>query len=67
MKSIFYLREISYALWENDPFIRSEDEPSDSNHGMTLTEARQNYAACGACRKDFVRYVRKPLKNERRR
>lgn len=55
------------CFWENDPFIRSEDEPSDQNHGMTLTEARQNYAAFGACRRDFVRCVRKPLKNERRR
>lgn len=24
------------CFWENDPFIASDSEPSDSNHGMTL-------------------------------
>lgn len=39
------------CLWENDVFIRSEDEPSDENHGMTLREARENYRDFGVCRK----------------
>ena len=24
------------CFWENDPFIASDNEPSDSNHGITL-------------------------------
>lgn len=33
--------------WENDRFLRSEDDPSDQNHGITLREGRQNVASCG--------------------
>ena len=29
------------CFWENDPFIASDNEPSDSNHGITLKEAKQ--------------------------
>lgn len=28
------------CFWENDPFIASDNEPSDSNHGITLKEAK---------------------------
>ena len=30
------------CFWENDPFIASDNEPSDSNHGITLKEAKLN-------------------------
>ena len=30
------------CFWENDPFITSDSEPSDSNHGITLKEAKFN-------------------------
>lgn len=33
--------------WENDPFIQSDDEPSDQNHGMTLKQAKENYKKYG--------------------
>ena len=33
--------------WENDPFIVSDDEPSDQNHGLALRKARNNYNQCG--------------------
>ncbi len=36
------------CLWEIDSFIQSENEPSDQNHGLTLAQARQNYAVFGA-------------------
>lgn len=29
--------------WENDPFIQSDNEPSDQNHGLTLKQAKENY------------------------
>ena len=35
--------------WENDVFLKSPDEPSDENHGMTLLEAHENYIKYGIC------------------
>ena len=31
------------CFWENDVFIKSDDEPSDENRGMTLNQARTKY------------------------
>lgn len=33
--------------WENDPFIQSDDESSDQNHGLTLNQAKANYKKYG--------------------
>lgn len=52
------------CFWENDVFIKSDDEPSDENHGMTLNEARENYRAIGACTEKMLIHVRKPLPGE---
>lgn len=52
------------CFWENDPFARSVNEPSDSNHGLTLIEARANFAEYGACCRKMLKYVRKPHKDE---
>ena len=35
--------------WENDVFLKSPDEPSGENHGMTLLEAHENYIKYGIC------------------
>ena len=35
--------------WENDVFIHSENEPSDENRGLTLSQARENYKKFGIC------------------
>ena len=34
--------------WENDVFIKSDDELSDENKGITLNEARANYKKCSS-------------------
>ena len=33
--------------WENDVFIRTDDDPSDENRGMSLNQARENYKKYG--------------------
>lgn len=33
--------------WENDVFVKSEEEPSDENHGISLKQARENYQTFG--------------------
>ncbi|MFR7460776.1 MAG: CPCC family cysteine-rich protein [Subdoligranulum sp.] len=53
------------VFWENDPFIASDDEPSDSNHGITLNEAKFNYLRFGACEEGMLRYVRPPQNDEK--
>jgi len=52
------------CFWEIDLFIQSDDEPSDQNHGMTLTEARANYRAFGAVQERLKPYCREPEKTE---
>ena len=42
-----YICPICY--WEIDLFIKSDDEPSDQNHGITLNQARENYKQFGKC------------------
>ena len=41
------------------------DEPSDSNHGITLNEAKFNYLRFGACEEGMLRYVRPPQNDEK--
>ena len=53
------------CFWENDAFIASDDEPSDSNHGLTLNEGRANFLRCGACDERMLRYVRPPNGDEK--
>ena len=45
------------CFWENDPFITSDSDPSDLNHGITLNEAKNNYLEFGACERKMLRYV----------
>ncbi len=53
------------CFWENDPFITSDSEPSDSNHGITLKEAKFNFLQFGACEKEMLCHVRPPRDNEK--
>ena len=53
------------CFWENDPFLGSDDEPSDSNHGITLNEGRAEFLRCGACEQEMLRYVRPPREDEK--
>lgn len=54
------------CFWENDPFITSDSDPSDLNHGITLNEAKNNYLEFGACERKMLRYVRPPESDENR-
>lgn len=53
------------CFWENDPFVATDSELSDSNHGMTLKEAKNNYLKFGACEKAMLCHVRAPKDNEK--
>ena len=53
------------CFWENDAFISSDSEPSDSNGGLTLRQAKKNYLRIGACRERLKQYVRSPTDEER--
>ena len=52
------------CYWENDAFLSSDIEPSDSNHVLTLVEAKENYKNMGACCKEMLQYVRPPRPDE---
>lgn len=61
-EAIAYICPVCY--WENDVFIKSADESSDENHGMTLHQGRSNYKLFGACSQDMLIHVRKPKPEE---
>lgn len=46
------------CFWEIDLFIKSDNEPSDQNHGLTLVEAKQNYQKFGAVSQYLKKYCR---------
>jgi hypothetical protein len=52
------------CFWENDLLLSSDIEPSDSNHGLTLHEAKENYRNMGACCKEMLQHVRPPKPDE---
>lgn len=55
------------CFFENDVFMKNMNdikEKSDSNGGMTLEQARDNFKKYGACNKEFITKVRKPKKEE---
>ncbi len=60
--AIAYICPVCY--WENDVFIKSDDEPSDENRGMTLIEAKRNYLQFGAVSEDLIKYTRQPTVEE---
>ncbi len=51
------------CFWEED-IVKDLEEPSCANHGLTLSQARENYKALGACEKEMLPYVRKPKPEE---
>lgn len=53
------------CYWENDVFINGPDEHSDENHGMALNDARANFRAFGACNREWLKYVRTPIDEEK--
>ena len=48
------------CFWEIDSFLRSDTEPSDQNHGLTLRQARENYRTFGAVLPDLKQHCRPP-------
>ncbi|WP_418222761.1 CPCC family cysteine-rich protein [Clostridium isatidis] len=52
------------CLWEIDLFLKSDNEASDLNHGLTLIEARKNYKDYGAVLYNLKEYSREPLEKE---
>ncbi|MGN9164488.1 CPCC family cysteine-rich protein [Tissierellaceae bacterium HCP3S3_D8] len=43
-----------------DLFIQSDDETSDLNHGLKLSEGRKNYQQFGAVLSNLKKYARQP-------
>ncbi|WP_347488519.1 CPCC family cysteine-rich protein [Desulfoscipio sp. XC116] len=52
------------CFWEIDLFIQSEKEPSDQNHGLSLSQARKNYVKYGSVMPELKVYCRSPKETE---
>ena len=52
-------------IYKNPKFEDLLTEPSSANHNLTPKQARNNYLSFGACEKNMLPYVRKPLEQEK--
>ncbi len=53
------------CFWEDDASQETYPElVSGANNELCLTRARENYRTFGACEKEMLAYVRKPLPEE---
>jgi len=52
------------CFWEIDLFIQSDNEASDQNNGLTLSEARRNYQQFGAVLQNSKEHCRQPKEYE---
>lgn len=55
------------CFWENDRLVKSEEDVSEANHGLTLFAARENYEKFGACAERMISYVRPPVNAEKKK
>ena len=51
------------CFWEEDT-LKDQDEPSAANHGLSLSQARENFRTIGACEMGCLKFVRKPEPEE---
>ena len=52
------------CFWENDAFLNGDIEPSCCNHGITLQEAKKNFAKFKACEFNMIPNVRPSKEDE---
>ena len=52
------------CYWENDPLQNENPEYSGGANRVSLIQAQKNFKEFGACDKDSLPYVRKPLEEE---
>lgn len=52
------------CFWEDDPIQRKDPHYWGGANHVSLVEARKNYEKYGAVEERFVRFVRKPLREE---
>lgn len=52
------------CFWEDDPFAYDKPDEEWGCNGVSLNQARKNYAEFGAVRKDMLLYVRHPSNDE---
>lgn len=57
----FYICEVCY--WEDDGYQLTHPDKLGAN-SVCLNDAKKNYLKFGACEKNLLKYVRKPLQSE---
>ncbi|MBL7869464.1 MAG: hydrolase [Flavobacterium lindanitolerans] len=54
------------CYWEDDPIQLKDPDYEGGANPMSLRQAQQNYLDFGACKKDMLHNVRKPVNDEQR-
>ena len=52
------------CFWEDDPVAYDDPNEVACCNGVSLVQATENYLAFGACRRDMIKNVRQPKKEE---
>lgn len=55
------------CFWENDRMVKTAEDISEANHGLTLMQAKENYRQYGACAERLLAYVRPPVNAEKKK
>ena len=53
------------CFWEDDPIAFNEPDTVEGPNWVSLTQARKNFKAFGACERDMKRNTRKPDENDK--
>ena len=59
---IYEICEVCY--WEDDPKAYQDPSSPKNVNSVSLEQAQKNFKEFGACRRDMIGHVRKPLRNE---
>lgn len=52
------------CFWEKDIFQEENIYDNGGPNSVSLVNARENYQAYGACEKEFIKFVRRPIEGE---
>ena len=55
------------CFWEDEPLQFEEPTYKGGSNGVSLIEARKNFAIFGACKKEMIKNGRKPNENDKRK
>ena len=54
------------CFWEDDPIQLDDPKYEGGANGVSLKQGQKNFIEFGACERDMIKSVRRPIKDEQR-